>query len=495
MSDSVKKVIRKTFIILGWLLVWQLLSLWVDNKILLVGPVTTMTALLKRVVTFAFWKTIWFSFLRIGAGFLLGFSVGFLLAVFSTRFTILEEIFSPFMTLIKAVPVASFVVLFLIWWHSQVLAVAVSFCVVLPQIYISTLQGLKSADRELLEMAKVLRVPMWNKCFYIYRPALNPFLTAGLRIAVGMSWKSGVAAEVIGTPDFSIGEGLYMAKITLDTAGILAWSAVIILISILCEKALLKLWGMFMAWEPQCRAVKRSGCVRIPEKKMKIESAASSVSAMKSAESEATEISQQVGNQMANGNIGRDERSGIVNEQNKQKDDQNSILTIKHLSKSYGANEVLRDFSASYTAGETIRFTWPSGGGKTTLFRLIAGLEPADAGQIDLHGSSLTMLFQENRLCMDYDALTNVSMATGSRAKAAEFLKDLLAEEDWKKPCAELSGGMRRRVALARALAKPADILILDEPFTGLDEENRQNVAACIEKYSAGKLVLMATHI
>ena len=176
-------------------------------------------------------------------------------------------------------------------------------------------------------------------------------------------------------------------------------------------------------------------------------------------------------------------------------DHQGTILTLTHIYKSYGANEVLRDFSASYTAGETVRLTWPSGGGKTTLFRLIAGLEPADAGQIDLHGSSLTMLFQENRLCMDYDALTNVSMVTGSREKAAEFLRDLLPEEDLKKPCTELSGGMRRRVALARALALPADILILDEPFTGLDEENRRNVAVCIEKYSAGRLVPIATHI
>ncbi len=489
-----KKIIRKFIIILGWLLVWQLLSLWVDNKILLVGPVTTLAALFERVVTFAFWKTIWFSFLRIGAGFLLGFSVGFLLAVLSARFQVLEEIFSPFMTLIKAVPVASFVVLFLIWWHSQVLAVAISFCVVLPQIYISTLQGLKSADRELLEMAKVLRVPLWNKCFYIYRPALNPFLTAGFRIAVGMSWKSGVAAEVIGTPDFSIGEGLYMAKITLDTAGILAWSAVIILISILCEKALLKLWDVFMAWEPQCRPVRRRGCVRISEKETKRESADSPEQAMKSPETGTAESHHRTEEHTEKGNAACDKHSDIIREY-RSEDSQVSILTIKHLYKSYGSNKVLKDFSASYAPDEIIRFTWPSGGGKTTLFRLIAGLEPADAGQIDLHGSSLTMLFQEDRLCMDYDALTNVAMVTGSRVAAVEFLKDLLPEDDWTKPCAELSGGMRRRVALARALALPADILILDEPFTGLDEENRQNVTVCIEKYSADKLVLMATHI
>ncbi|MCD8379511.1 MAG: ATP-binding cassette domain-containing protein [Lachnospiraceae bacterium] len=488
MSDSVKKVIRKTFIILGWLLVWQLLSLWVDNQILLVGPVTTMTALLERVVTFAFWKTIWFSFLRIGAGFLLGFSVGFLLAVLSIRFQILEEIFSPFMTLIKAVPVASFVVLFLIWWHSQVLAVAISFCVVLPQIYISTLQGLKSADRELLEMAKVLRVPLWNRCFYIYRPALNPFLTAGFRIAVGMSWKSGVAAEVIGTPDFSIGEGLYMAKITLDTAGILAWSAVIILISILCEKALLKLWDVFMTWEPQCKSVKERKALRTPGEYAKRKVGGRNLRSYKTAANAGAEKESQECNI-------EPEFDGDHDVDRTSEDHQGTILTLTHIYKSYGANEVLRDFSASYTAGETIRFTWPSGGGKTTLFRLIAGLEPADAGQIDLHGSSLTMLFQENRLCMDYDALTNVSMVTGSREKAAEFLRDLLPEEDLKKPCTELSGGMCRRVALARALALPADILILDEPFTGLDEENRRNVAVCIEKYSAGRLVLIATHI
>lgn len=374
------------------------------------------------------------------------------------------------------------------------LAVAISFCVVLPQIYISTLQGLKSADKELLEMAKVLRVPFFNQCFYIYRPALEPFLTASLRIAVGMSWKSGVAAEVIGTPDFSIGEGLYMAKITLDTAGILAWSAVIILISILCEKLLLKLWERFNAWEPPCRTAKLNKSGQLSAGKADGYSIVSSAPVMKPGEAEVAESPQRTEEQIIQGNTDYDELTDIGNE-HKSEDVQNSILTLKHIFKSYGANEVLRDFSASYGLDETVRFTWPSGGGKTTLFRMIAGLEPQDAGQIDLHGSSLTMLFQEDRLCMGYDALTNVSMVTGSKARAAEFLKELLPEKDWTKPCTELSGGMRRRVALARALALPADILILDEPFTGLDEENRLNVAACIEEHSAGKLVLMATHI
>ncbi len=437
MSDFAKTILKRILIILGWLLAWQLLSLWVNNRILLVGPVTTLLALGQRLVTLSFWKTIGFSFLRIAAGFSAGCVIGFLTAALAVRLPLLEDILSPFITLLKAVPVAAFVVLFLIWWHSNVLSIAVTFCVVLPQIYVSTLEGIHSADPELLEMAKVLHIPFFNRCFYIYRPSLKPYLDASIRTAVGMSWKSGVAAEVIGTPAFSIGEGLYLSKISLDTAGILCWSFVIIVLSIVCEHLLLRLWNTFGRWQPKCRPVRDPG--RRP--------------------------------------------SGSP-----------FLLRLSHLNKSYQSRPVLTDFSADYPAG-TIRFTWPSGGGKTTLFRLIAGLEAPDSGTIDLCGSRLTMLFQENRLCMDCDALTNIALVTGDRQKAGTYLEDLLPREDWEKPCQSLSGGMRRRVALARAFAKPADLVILDEPFTGLDAENRRRVASYIEKYSGDRLILIATHI
>ncbi len=118
---------RKIYIILGWIFAWQVLSWLVNNPILLAGPLETGKALLDNIVMQSFWKTVSYSLLRIAAGFFAGVGVGLVLACASARFPIIEEIFSPVLSLIKAVPVASFVVLFLIWWHSDMLSTAISF--------------------------------------------------------------------------------------------------------------------------------------------------------------------------------------------------------------------------------------------------------------------------------------------------------------------------------------------------------------------------------
>ena len=145
------------------------------------------------------------------------------------------------MVFCKAVPVAVFAVLLLIWWGASPLAVAVCFLVVFPNIYLNTLEGLKSADAELIEMSEVFRLPFATRFFYIYRPALKPFLLSAFQLSLGMSWKSGVAAEVIGIPKTSIGEQLYYTKLYLDTSGLFAWTFSIILISAVFEFVFLTL--------------------------------------------------------------------------------------------------------------------------------------------------------------------------------------------------------------------------------------------------------------
>lgn len=427
---------KKLFIIIGWLVLWQLVSMWVGNDILMVGPVTTGRALLENIVTASFWKTIGCSILRIAVGFLAGVFVGLIMAAMSARFSLLEEILSPMLSLIKAIPVASFVVLFLIWWRSNVLSSVISFCVVLPNIYINTLEGIRSTDKRLLEMAEVFQVHGFNRFFYIYRPALKPFLDSSIRISVGMSWKSGVAAEVIGTPLYSIGERLYMSKIYLDTAGVLAWTATTIVLSILVERIILCLWEQFCAWEPRCLS-----------------------------------------------GVKKDKTAGCT-------------LRVESLSKSYDTHKVLDKVCAEYEPGSTHYFRSPSGSGKTTYFRLIAGLEQPDAGNIrwDKNDICVSMVFQEDRLLEDYSAVKNVELVTGNRETARMHLSALLAPEDMNKPCRELSGGMKRRVAIARAYAADSEMLLLDEPFTGLDSATLDRVLAYMKEQQRGRTVLIATH-
>lgn len=227
---------RKTLILLFWLLLWHGLSLLVHNRIFLVGPADTLAALWSQLQSAAFWQAIWFSFGRISLGFFLAFFAGLLTGSLSYIRPLIGEILSPAVHFMKSIPVASFVILALIWTGSKNLSIFIAFIVVFPMIHVNTIAGLVSTDPKLLEMARVFRVPALKKALYIYRTALCPYLLSACRTALGMGFKSGIAAEVIGVPDGSIGEGLYMAKIYLSTADLFAWTLTIIAVSVVFEK-------------------------------------------------------------------------------------------------------------------------------------------------------------------------------------------------------------------------------------------------------------------
>ena len=228
-----------------WLLVWQLAAMAVDNSILLAGPAAVLRSLGGMALRGEFWLALATSLLRIGGGFFLGFLAAALLALPAHRFPGVRALLAPPVALMKTVPVASFVILLLIWTSSRYLSTAISFLVVLPQLYLSLLAGLESADRRLLEMARVFRVPGRRRFWYLYRPALAPHLLSACRVALGMCWKSGVAAEVIGVPAHTIGEGFYLSKVNLDIPGLLAWTAALLCLSWLFERAVLCLLGRF----------------------------------------------------------------------------------------------------------------------------------------------------------------------------------------------------------------------------------------------------------
>lgn len=173
----------------------------------------------------------------------------------------------------------------------------------------------------------------------------------------------------------------------------------------------------------------------------------------------------------------------------------NAIL-IEHISKSYGETVVFRDFSARLSLGETSVITGVSGSGKTTLLRLILGLEMPDEGAITGVPARRAAVFQEDRLCPQLTALENVLLIAGRKREreARDMLARLGLGKSLAVPAAELSGGMRRRCALARALCAKFDLLALDEPFKGLDEANRRAAMDAVRALSGDKTVLLVTH-
>lgn len=232
---------RRIAIILFWIAAWQLASMLIDNSIVFVGPADVLASFSRQIPEASFWLSIANSFGKISAGYLSAFLCGILLGSLACCRPLLKDFLEPVVTLMKSIPVASFVILALIWIGSKNLSIFISFTVVFPIIYVNTIAGLESTDRKLLEMAQVFALPRSKRIHYIYVPALLPYLTSGCKVALGMSWKSGIAAEVIGVPTNTIGENLYMAKIYLSTADLFAWTIVIIAVSALFEKLFLML--------------------------------------------------------------------------------------------------------------------------------------------------------------------------------------------------------------------------------------------------------------
>lgn len=220
------------------LLVWQAAALFVGEQLLLASPLSVVGRLVSLLMDGNFLAALGFTFLRIAAGYGGAFLCGVLLGALAGRFPMVETLLFPYMITIRSVPVASFVVVALIWLSSAELSAFVSFLIVLPLIYNGVLTGVRGADPKMLEMAAVFRVPLWRRVRCIWLPALRPHLGSAAGVAIGLAWKSGVAAELIGIPRGSVGEYLYESKVYLDTATLFAVTVVIVLASTLCEKGL-----------------------------------------------------------------------------------------------------------------------------------------------------------------------------------------------------------------------------------------------------------------
>ena len=480
--------------VLFWLCVWQLASMLINQRILLVSPVRVILRLIELIPTEDFLASLLHSLLHITGGFLAALLAAGLLAALSARFRAASELLAPLMLAIRTIPVVSFIILALFFVSSKYLAILISFLMGLPIIYQNLLEGIRQLresqeSRQLMEMSRLFRLRPYRRMRYIILGQLMPYLRAACSSAIGLCWKAGAAAEVIGMPDKSIGEKLQQAKIYLNTPDLLAWTLVLVLVSLSFEKIFLKLLSTA---EKKTRVIPG----KITDKNSKDRSEGRPVS-----------------------------------------------IRIRNLSKSFGGKSVLENFSADLPAGSISALMAPSGSGKTTLLNLIAGLMPADDGSIvfdteesgnahpvsfsagknddcrtvsfntgknedcrtvtfsagkngDCRTVSFSAVFQEDRLLNEMTAESNVRLVNPSLSLSDTInaMAELGLRESTYQSVRELSGGMKRRVAILRAVLHDSDILLLDEPFQGLDEETRKTVISFLRKKAENRTVLLITH-
>ena len=211
------KYLNNAFIIIFWLIVWQIAAMAVNQAILLPKPVMVGKTLLRFLGESEFWLAITHSLLKIMLGFFLAMILGSGLAFLGAKFSFVHQLIYPILSIIKATPVASFIILALIWIKSANLSTFIAFLMVLPMFYANIYQGLKNVDVKLLEVAKVFGLNKRRTFREVYLPSLKPYLISTCTIGLGFAWKSGVAAEVIGLPAKTIGNQLYYAKVYLQT--------------------------------------------------------------------------------------------------------------------------------------------------------------------------------------------------------------------------------------------------------------------------------------
>lgn len=239
--SALKYTLRCLLILALWLLIWQLAHMAVGKSVLLPSPAETLNALFRLSGTGELWGAVGSSLMRIMTGYLLGMLTGCLLAVITSGSRLLRDFFRPLMVIMKTTPVASFIILAVVWLKSVNVPAFTVTLIVAPIFWSNVYTGIISVDRDLLEMARMYRFSRRALVTKLYIPSVMPYFHSAMTVGIGMAWKSGVAAEVICNPGNSIGSGLYESKIYLETDTMFAWTVTVIILSIILEKAVVSI--------------------------------------------------------------------------------------------------------------------------------------------------------------------------------------------------------------------------------------------------------------
>lgn len=238
------KALRNNLIAaLFWVGVWAALAQLADNALLLPDPGTVLSRLAQLALTGAFWVITGTSLLRILLGTVLAVVLGTLLAAVCCRLPLLDTLCRPLVTIIKSTPVASFIILLILWVGRDALPAVIVVLMVLPVVWGNVCAGIRNTDPQLLRTARVFRFSRLRTLRRVYIPSVMPYFLSACRTALGLAWKAGIAAEILTVPAVSIGKHLAESKTYLETVDLFAWTLTVIVCSLLIEKVLMAAIG------------------------------------------------------------------------------------------------------------------------------------------------------------------------------------------------------------------------------------------------------------
>ena len=432
MTERMKAVAAAGAVAAFWLAVWVLVAGLVAQPLILPGPGAVVVSLLRLACDGGTWAILVGSGARILGGLALAAVCGGVLAGASVRSRTFARLVAPALSFVKATPVACVVVLLLIWLGSARVSIAAVFLMALPGVYFSLVEGLAQVDKPLEQMLRLHGVRGWRLfCAHTWREVL-PFVLSCAKAVIGMSWKAGVAAELIGMATGTVGERIYQAKLLIETADLLAWTVLVVTASWACERVLVWLLRVSgpVAWGAAVRAHGhglhgRAGAADVAELALAVGDRAPWAPAL----------------------------DGLV---------------------------------LSVPAGGRACVMGASGVGKSTLLALAAG-ECAPCSMVFQDARLVEDASALDNVLVCADARVDAS-------SAAALLRLLVPGIDVHACVAGLSGGQRRRVEIARTLLCPGGAVILDEPFTGLDTAARDACAEVVLDLLDGRMLLLASH-
>lgn len=428
-----KRIVLTCLSILLIPVAWQLLSWQMAQPQLIPSFPDLIRALFRLVYSPGFLVSIGTTCLRACVGLLLSLAAASITAFLLNRSEAIRFLFMPWLSLLRSVPVISFILLALIFLNQEMIPLLIAFLTMYPLLTENLLKGLMNRRDSWKMLARQFHLNAWNCLFQINYPQLKPYLFSGLASAVGFGWRAIIMGEVLSQCVDGIGKRMKEAQVFIDVPELIAWTLVAIVLSWLTDKLISRLSD----WQPSVRY--RHSAVELQAVSLKP-----------------------------------------------------NDICLTDVSYSYGVHHM----NIILKTGKIYALSAPSGQGKTTLLQLLNGTLRPTGGEITGLPQQTANLFQEPTLLPQLTAKENIMLGGAAyydrailEQQSLRLLTAFQLEKQAERYPAALSYGQQQRVALARALMFPAGLLLLDEPFNGLDVELRQLVARFLVEWQQEKQV------